>query len=229
MRTIFSEKGKRVGAIALSGLAVLALAGVVLVTARSAQAATATRQTVANAQVRVAETESGNLLADAVRVAGGADIGFVPAAAFKAGASLPRNASPDQLASLVEPASDTIVVLSVRGDKVLAALERAVSFAPQPSAGFLQVSGIKFSYDSRKPTQSRVSGVTVGGAPLEASKVYKVAMTKPLSIGQQGYFQIWDKDSKPTETGKSLAVAIADFTKSQGVPGVEGRINALSK
>jgi 2',3'-cyclic-nucleotide 2'-phosphodiesterase (5'-nucleotidase family) len=227
VKTIFSREGKRVGAIALSGLAILALAGVVLVTARSARATVSARQDVANAQVRVAETESGNLVADAVRAAGNADIGFVPAAAFKAGASVPRSASPDQLASLVEPASDTIVVLNVRGDKVLAALERSVSFAPQPSAGFLQVSGIKFSYDSRKASQSRVSGVTVGGAPLEASKVYKVAMTKPLSIGQQGYFQIWDRESKPAETGKSLATAIADFVKGQGVPGVEGRINAL--
>ncbi len=229
MTTIFNRKGKRVGAIALSALAVLGLAGVVFVTTDSAIAAVPVHQEIANNQVRVAETESGNLVADAVRGAGGTDIGLVPAAAFKTNASVPSNGSPDQLASLVEPASDTIVVLNVRGDKILAALERSVSFAPQPSAGFLQVSGIKFSYDGRKASQSRVSGVTVGGAPLEASKIYKVAMTKPLAIGQQGYFQIWDRDSKSTETGKSLATAIADFVKSQSIPGVEGRINALGK
>jgi 2',3'-cyclic-nucleotide 2'-phosphodiesterase (5'-nucleotidase family) len=177
--------------------------------------------------VKQAETEAGDLVADAVRAAGGADIAFVPAAAFKPGATVPRPASAEQAAGLMEPASDAVVVLSLRGTQVLAALERAVSFAPQSSSGFLQVSGLKFTYDASKPGGKRVVSATVGGAPLDAVKTYKVATTRPLANGQQGYFQIWDKDQISADPGKTLAAALADLARQRGgnlSASVEGRI-----
>jgi 2',3'-cyclic-nucleotide 2'-phosphodiesterase (5'-nucleotidase family) len=182
---------------------------------------------ITTASVRVAETEAGNVVADAVRAAGGADIGFIPAAAFKPGASVPRPASGEQAASLVEPPSDVIVVLSLRGDQIMAALERSVSFAPQPSAGFLQVSGLRFTFDPKRDGGKRITATSVNGTALEASKTYKVATTRPLANGQQGYFQIWDKDAITSDTGKSLAAALNDLAKARGgslTSPTEGRI-----
>jgi 2',3'-cyclic-nucleotide 2'-phosphodiesterase (5'-nucleotidase family) len=181
-----------------------------------------------NAQVRSTETEAGNIVADAVREAGSADIGLVPSAAFKVGATASNPANAPQVAGLIEPSSDTIVVMSVRGDRVLAALERSVSFVPQPSAGFLQVSGIKFDVDPKKGTGQRVSNVTVDGKALGASQTYKVAMTRPLSVGQQGYFQVWDKAVKPEDTNKSIATALEELARARGGSlsgAIEGRIN----
>lgn len=176
------------------------------------------------------EAEAGNLLADAVRAAGGADIALVPAAAFKPGASAPRPASADQAVKLVEPADDGVVVLDLRGAQVLAALERAVSFAPQKSSGFLQVSGVRFAYDANKPGGQRIGSVSVDGKPLEAGTIYKVATTRPLANGQQGYFQIWDRKQNPaTDTGKTLADALRGLAQSRGgtlAAPPEGRITA---
>lgn len=184
------------------------------------------------ANIRETETEAGNIVADAVRAAAGAEIAFVPAAAFRPQVSLTRPVTGESAAGLVEPATDAVVVLSLRGAQVLAALERAVSFAPQPSAGFLQVSGVRFVYDASKPGGKRVTSATVGGAALDAARVYKVATTKPLANGQQGYFQIWDKDQISGDSGKTLASALAEFGKSRGgaltVP-VDGRITRTDK
>ena len=184
------------------------------------------------ANIREAETEAGNIVADAVRAAASADIAIVPAAAFRPVASIARPVTGETAAGLVEPASDGIVVLSLRGEQVLAALERSVSFAPQPSAGFLQVSGLRFTYDASKPGGKRVVSAAAGGGPLVAARVYKVATTKPLANGQQGYFQIWDKDQITGDTGKTLAGALADLGKARGgslsVP-VEGRISRVDK
>lgn len=191
--------------------------------------APARAETLSNADVRGAETEAGNLVADAVRAAAGADIALVPAAAFKQGASAPHPATAEQVAGLLEPATDTIVVLSLRGEQVLQALERSVSLAPQRGALFLQVSGLRFAYDARKPGGKRVASVTVGGAPLAAARTYKVATTKPLANHQQGYFQIWNKDQITGDTGKTLLAALQELARSRGGSlsgAVEGRITA---
>nr|CAA9261868.1 hypothetical protein AVDCRST_MAG63-2464 [uncultured Armatimonadetes bacterium] len=195
-----------------------------LIAGASAPAAWAQRITTEN--VGSAETEAGNILADAVRAAGGADIGFVPAVAFKPGASAPRPATPAQAAGLVEPADDRVVVLSLRGEEVLAALERSVSFAPQRSSGFLQVSGLRFVYDPGR-SGKRVVSASVNGQDLKATGTYRVAMTRPLASGQQGYFQIWSgKDAR--DTGKTLAEALRDRGGSLSAP-PEGRITARGR
>ena len=187
---------------------------------------------ISSANVRTSETEAGNMVADAVRSATGADAAFVPAAAFKPGATAPRPATAEQAASLLDTAGDEIVVLSLRGDQIMAALERSVSFAPQTSAGFLQVSGLRFTYDARKNGGKRVSAATINGAAIDASKVFKVATTKPLASGQQGYFQIWEKEDIKTNTGKTLANALTEAAKKSGgalSPALDGRIAQADK
>ncbi|HVK05630.1 MAG TPA: 5'-nucleotidase [Armatimonadaceae bacterium] len=179
--------------------------------------------------IRQSESEAGNLVADAVRAAASADVAFVPAAAFKPGATAPRPATPEQAATLVDPATDVVVVLSLQGKQIADALERSVSFAPQPSSGFLQVSGLKFTYDASKPSGRRLVSVSVGGTAMDAVKTYKVATTRPLANGQQGYFKIWEKDQITADTGKTLATALSDYARSRGGSlnvGLESRIVA---
>lgn len=188
---------------------------------------------VSTANVRQSETEAGNVVADAVRLAAGADMGIVPAAAFKPGASAPKPATGGQIAELLEPATDQIVTLNLRGAQVLAALERSVSFAPQPSAGFLQVSGIRFTYNSRNDSGKRIVAATLDGKPLDAVKTYKVATTRPLANGQQGYFQIWDKDQiDKGSVSKTLADALGELARARGgtlTPVIDGRIASVEK
>lgn len=225
MAEAMTFKKRVIAAVALSLVGVGAV-GVLAVCAPSAARAQAT-EPITTANIRAEETEAGDLLADAVRVLGGADIGLVPAAAFKPGATVARPATAEQATGLVEPASDVVVVVNLRGDQILAALERSVSFAPQPFAGFLQVSGLKFSFNPQGDNRKRVSNATVGGTPLEASRTYKVAMPRPLAGGQQGYHQVWGRDQITTDTGKSLAVALQELARARGgmlSPTVEGRI-----
>ena len=209
-----------------------ALVGMCLAATLTGRSALAVETPVTTDTVRTPEAEAGNLVADAVRSALGADIGFVPAAAFKPGASTPRPATADQAATLVDPSTDTLSLLNLRGDQIIAALERSVSFEPQPSSGFLQISGLRFTFDLRKEGGKRVSAVSVNGQPLDASRSYKVATTKPLAHGQQGYFQIWDKSDIASDSTKTLDTAIKDFVKSKGgavIPARDTRITEAAK
>ena len=188
--------------------------------------------TIKTDSVRSAETDAGDLVADSIRTAMGADIGIAPAAAFKVSASAPKPASGDQAAGLVDPSSDTLSLLTLRGDQIMNALERSVSFEPQPSSGFLQVAGLRFTYNIHKEGGKRVSAVTVNGQPLDASKRYKVATTKPLAHGQQGYFQIWEKSDIANDSATTIDSAIKEYVKGKGgsvSPSVDGRIASLDK
>lgn len=173
---------------------------------------------------RLMETELGNLVADAVRYSAGVEVAFVPAATFKGSKASSAEAALPQL----DPVTDEIVILSVRGSQLKEALERSVSFAGTPFAGFLQVSGLSFKYDSRKEIGERVDSVLVGGKPLEPQRVYKLATIRPLADGQQGYFQIWKKDQIQAATKKSLAEALEAFGKTGATSKVEGRILAVA-
>lgn len=174
---------------------------------------------------RLGETELGNYVADAVRQSAGVELAFVPAATLKGS----KAASADAALALVDPATDEIVILSVRGSQVKEALERSVSFAGTPFAGFLQVSGLRFQFDSRKEIGERVSGVSVAGKPLEPQAIYKLATTRPLADGQQGYFQIWKKDQIQAVTKKTLGDAVTEYGRTTPTVKLDGRITQVDK
>jgi 5'-nucleotidase / UDP-sugar diphosphatase len=239
-----SEQNKRITRRGLLTAIVLSVLTVstVLVAGRAAQARAATvdadradaakkmQGEISTANVRTAETEVGNLLADAVRAVAGAEIGLIPAFAFKTGATAPKPASVEQAVNLVDPPNDTVVLLNLTGRQIKAALERSVSYAPQPSAGFLQVSGLKFTFDPRKDSPNRVSNIQVNGQPLDDNKTYKVAATKPLGNGQQGYHQVWDRKSIVTDTGKTLTDALTELAKRGPLNGaIENRITQAGR
>jgi len=205
------------GAVAATGMVIFVAARPLRAALHaSTAAAQATPGSAINTEgVGAGETEAGNLVADAIRASAGADIALVPAAAFKPNASVPRPATGAQAVGLAQPADDTVVVLLLRGTQILEALERSVSLKPQARGAFLQVAGLRFVYDTRQAGGKRVVSATVNGAPLEAVKTYKVAVTRPLSKGQQGYFRIWD-GREGQDTKKTIGGALRDFAAARG-------------
>ncbi len=71
------------------------------------------------------------------------------------------------------------------------ALERSVSLAPKPNNGFLQVSGISFSYNQTSPAGKRVGDIMLGRKTVKAQDQVRVAMPLDLASGGFGYFRIW--------------------------------------
>lgn len=138
--------------------------------------------------VRTEEATMGNLIADALRVQTGADIGLMNSGGIRgdrtydAGVKLTRR---DILTEL--PFGNTTVVTELPGSQVLLALENGVSQIEKGAGRFPQVSGMTMTVDVSAPAGSRVSEVMVGGAPLEMDKVYKVAINDYILGGGDGY------------------------------------------
>jgi 5'-nucleotidase / UDP-sugar diphosphatase len=183
--------------------------------------------------VRSAEATMGNLIADAMRAATGADIGIMNGGGIRgdrtydAGAKLTRR---DILTEL--PFGNLTVVTELPGSQVLLALENGVSEVEKGAGRFPQVSGLTFVMDPTAPAGSRVSEVMVGGAALEKDKLYKVAVNDYILGGGDGYAALGGGKLLTNSGGGALvANDVMAFVEKAGTiaPTVEGRIKMLGQ
>lgn len=138
--------------------------------------------------VRTAETNLGDLCADAYRDQSGADIAIVNGGGVRDTIKAGDITLNDILK--VHPFGNAMCVIEITGQKVLDALEYACKDVPNEFGGFLQVSGITFEIHTYIPSsvkmdenkmfvsvdgEYRVKNVMVGGEPLDLEKVYTLA------------------------------------------------------
>jgi len=125
------------------------------------------------------------------------------------------------------PFGNKTVVLRLTGAQVQEALENGVSRAENPSGRFPQVSGLAFTFDTRKPPGERVTSVSVGGAPLEESKTYTLATNNFLAKGGDDYrvFRAGEV-LVDSASGSLMAGQLIDHIVAVGTvsPVIEGRI-----
>ncbi len=138
--------------------------------------------------IRNAETNLGDLCADAYRTLLGADIGFINGGGIRADIEKGDITYADIIA--VHPFGNSICLVEVNGRQILDALELGASQAPEESGGFLQVSGLTYEIHTEIPSsvvltenrefvkvdgEYRVKNVMVGGEPLDTEKTYTLA------------------------------------------------------
>jgi hypothetical protein len=139
--------------------------------------------------------------ADYVRSAAGTDVAFIPAGMLKEG-------NANDLATWLQHPGDEIVVVSLRGSELTAALERSVANYPLANSGFLQLSGLQVTFSPSRPPESRVIELLVGGSAVDSARQYEVAMPTSLAYGSLGYFKIWDRSNIKRKTGTTLEAAL---------------------
>ncbi|MGE5532480.1 MAG: 5'-nucleotidase C-terminal domain-containing protein [Bacteroidota bacterium] len=215
---------KKVRVAIIGGASVLLLAGlmVALLLPRPVQAQGTAGTALTSGTCDCSESSFGDLAADAVRSAGNADIGLLPAISFRPGTIPPGPITADRVGGLLANPTEVWAVSRLTGAQVKGALEHAVRAAPLPNNSFLQVSGIAFTYSQSGERDQRVTSVTVGGAPLSDSATYTVAMPLSLAKGGSGFFKVFTKDAIVTTGATSLAQAIVAYAQVQGTVSYTG-------
>ena len=138
--------------------------------------------------VRTAETNLGDLCADAYRVVLGADIAFVNGGGVRA--DIPAgDITYGQILS-VHPFGNMACLIEVSGQQILDALEMASRDVPNECGGFLQVSGLSYEINVGVETsvvlddkgsfvevagERRVQNVLVDGQPIDPEATYTLA------------------------------------------------------
>ncbi len=87
----------------------------------------------------------------------------------------------------VMPFGNYAMTIELSGADLKAALENGVSKLPDPDGRFPQVAGLSFTIDAAKPAGERLSAIMVGGAALDLSKNYVLAVPNFLASGGDGY------------------------------------------
>ena len=138
--------------------------------------------------VRNAETNLGDLTADAYRYELGAEIGLSNGGGIRSFIAAGNITYENTLA--VFPYGNMACLIEVTGQQLKDALEMASKNYPQESGGFLQVSGVTYTIDSSVPSSVklddkgnflgvsgayRVTDIAVNGEPLDLNRTYTLA------------------------------------------------------
>jgi 2',3'-cyclic-nucleotide 2'-phosphodiesterase (5'-nucleotidase family) len=92
----------------------------------------------------------------------------------------------------VLPFGNSLAIMDLKGSEIKEALEHGVKTAPVANGAFLQVAGMKFTYDSSKPVGQKVQSVLVKGidgkyTQLDLNKNYSVATNIFTAKGGDGF------------------------------------------
>jgi 2',3'-cyclic-nucleotide 2'-phosphodiesterase/3'-nucleotidase len=177
---------------------------------------------------RGGEGAVGNLVADAMRAATGADVALQNSGGLRS--DLPEGTVTRGTIYEVMPFDNQLVTLELTGAQVKIALEQALRWGR-----VTQVSGIKYSFDLDRPVMGRVIGVLdATGAPLDSARVYKVTVNDFMATGGDDY----DVLSHAPHTGASGALvrdALESFVAARTAHGAaldyktEGRITRVGR
>jgi 2',3'-cyclic-nucleotide 2'-phosphodiesterase (5'-nucleotidase family) len=177
--------------------------------------------------MRTRETALGDLVADVMREASGAEVALVNGGTIRAG--IP--AGPVTVGTIynVLPFDNWLISFAIAGKELRAALETGVSRIEVRDGGFPQVSGLTYSFDPKAPAGARIRAVRVGGAPLDESRSYVIATHDFLAAGGNGYTAFAGHDPVYNDSGRWLRDVLAEWWRRRGSVSyaVDGRIREV--
>ena len=172
--------------------------------------------------VRTQEMELGDFIADAFRWFGKADIGVVNAGGIRGDIPVGKVTKGNMIA--IFPFGNQLQVAEIKGSAIREMLNHSVSAYPETVGVFLQVSGIKFTFDPTLPAENRVVGeILINGHPLDDNKIYTIAAFDFLFEGGNNYNCFKDiKIIGKYGTGEEI---LEEYLKKVGTDNIEmGRI-----
>jgi 5'-nucleotidase/UDP-sugar diphosphatase len=160
------------------------------------------------------ETALGDLVADMMREASGADVALINGGTIRAG--IP--AGPVTLGTLynVLPFDNWLISFAITGTELRQALETGVSRIEVGDGGFPQVSGLTYSFAPKAPAGARVRKISVGGATLDEARRYVIATHDFLAAGGNGYAAFAGHDPVYNDSGRWLRDVLAEWWRRRG-------------
>ncbi len=193
------------------------------------------------ASCRFGECLMGNLVTDTMLWATqeqGVQIALMNGGGIRA--SIP--AGPVSVGQVLEvlPFGNTIATFKLRGEDLWAVLENGVSKAENPenegTGRFLQVAGLRYTWDPQQPVGQRILRVEVRNpdgsyTPLDPQAVYKVAANDYIRHGGDGFSVLAEKAIDPYDFGPLLADVVMEYIKTHSPVRVEieGRIRQAQR
>lgn len=187
---------------------------------------------------RIEECLLGNVITDAVLVETGVDIVIQNGGGIRADIDAGEVTLGDVLTVL--PFGNLVSTFELSGAGVLAALENSVSriqldednnpTVDGASGRFLQVAGLRYTFDATQEVGSRVVSAEVmqdgDYVAIDADAVYTVATNDFMRAGGDGYAGLAENAINPYDQGRPLDQVVAEYIAANSPisAAIEGRI-----
>ena len=176
--------------------------------------------------VRRNESELGNLVADSFRWFTKSDIAIICGGALRD--NLPAGDIRKRDVLSVLPFNNLLRKAEIKGATIREMLEHSVEFYPASFGGFLDVSGMTFSYDPSKPAKHRVEKILIDGQPLDDNKTYTIALIDFQTEGGDDYTML--KGLKIVGEFGTIDEILAEYLNQVGIRNIAvGRITRLAE
>ncbi len=185
---------------------------------------------------RAVECEMGNLIADAMLDATkdqGVTLAFQNGGGIRA--SIDEGDITMEEVLTVLPFMNTLATFEIKGSDVRAALENGVSLIEEGEGRFLQVGGMRYSFDASRPSGERVVDIEIKDGdswqPLDEEKTYLAVTNDYVRGGGDGFAIFKEKAMNPYDFGPNLENVVVRFLQDNPdyEPKLEGRITVLAE
>ncbi len=181
------------------------------------------------------ETNVGDFIADAFRTATRSDVGLMNGGSIRADELIAAGTLTRRDVLSMLPFKNKVVKLEMNGALLRQVLEHGVARSAEDAepGRFPQVSGMRFTFDARRPAGSRITEIAVNGQPLDEKRSYTLATADYLAIdGGDGYEML--KSARvliPRERAQldSDVVQAAITARKTIAPKTDGRIKRLDQ
>ena len=155
------------------------------------------------ANERTRESVIGNIVAEAMLAASGADFALENGGGIRdTNSVLPAgDVTIEQLVTIL-PFGNVLQTAEVKGSVIKEALELGVSAYPTLSGGFPQIAGVRFTFNPALSAGNRITSITIGGEELDLNKTYKMATNDFTAAGGDNYKML----AEPFKTQLPLAM-----------------------
>jgi 2',3'-cyclic-nucleotide 2'-phosphodiesterase (5'-nucleotidase family) len=183
------------------------------------------------ATMRSQEAAFGNIVADALRKAAGADVAIINGGSIRGDRVYPAGTPLTRRNLMTElPFANSLVLIEITGTDIVRALENGFSLAETGAGRFPQVAGMEIEVDLARRSGARVAAVTIAGEPLEPGRLYRLATNDFLARGGDGYAALRNAETIiDARDGDLIVNVVTDYLKASPrfAPRVDGRIKAL--
>jgi 5'-nucleotidase len=184
---------------------------------------------------RVQETNVGDFITDAFRLSTGADVALMNGGSIRADELIKAGPLTRRDILSILPFKNKVVKVEVSGAVLREMLEHGVARSAEDAepGRFPQVSGVRFTFDARRPAGSRIVDLRINGKPLDEKKMYTLAASDYIAIdGGDGYAML--KTARvliPRERAQfdSDLVQAAIVKQKVVAPKTDGRIKRLDQ
>lgn len=178
------------------------------------------------ADVRVRETNLGNLIADAMlekTKGAGAQIALMNGGGIRA--SIDQGPITVGEVLEVQPFGNILTLVTLTGAQLKEALENSVSQVEDGAGRFMQIAGGKYTWNPAAEPGNRIVAVEVGGAPLDLNANYRIITLNFLVAGGDGY-EVLTQGTNIIDTGFLDSDVTIEYIQNHSPvsPSVEGRI-----